>query len=272
MVMMFVPSGEFTMGYQEIIQSNEQNKKMQQIAHVVSLDNYWIDKTEITNDMFAKFVNATNYVTEVENFGSGYVAMPIVYWQKVDGASWKHPRGPNTDLINLGNHPVVQVTWKDASEYCKWAGRRLPTEAEWEKAARGDDMRKYPWGNNDWTGEQANMTDNNFYEYIQFKEMTSDKNDGYSFSAPIGSYPKGASPYGILDMAGNVWEWVSDWYGEGYYLSAPKHNPLGPSTGEVHIIRGMSWDIDYGEAAINRQINFPDGRSASLGFRCASSE
>jgi eukaryotic-like serine/threonine-protein kinase len=270
MRMVYVPAGEFYMGYQEYTASDPRYD-LQFPKHIVALDSYWMDKTEVTNAMFSKFVDATGYVTEAEKRGNGHVALPKVYWKRVDGASWENPLGPDSNIKKLKKHPVVQVSWNDANAYCQWAGRRLPTEAEWEKAARGLDLRIYPWGNTEWTGELANLPDKNFAQYIDFAAVKSEVDDGYTYTAPVGSYPKGASPYGVLDMAGNVWEWVYDWIGKEYISDAPAENPSGPSSGVMRVIRGMSWDIDYGESAIYRQNNWPDQSSASLGFRCAVS-
>jgi formylglycine-generating enzyme required for sulfatase activity len=271
MIMVNIPAGNFDMGYRDF-DPTDNRYTMQQPQHTVYLDEYWMDKTEVTNAMFAVFVADTQYVTEVETIGNGYVAAdPVTYWVKVDGASWRTPRGPDSTIVGFENHPVVQVTWNDANAYCRWAGRRLPTDAEWEKAARGTDMRLYPWGNDDPTGELANFPDTNLYQYLKFEVLNNGIDDGYAYTAPVGSYPKGASPYGILDMAGNAWEWVSDWFGADYYKHAPAQNPAGPSSGEMHIIRGGSYDASYGDSAVNRAADWPDGRSASLGIRCAYS-
>jgi formylglycine-generating enzyme required for sulfatase activity len=270
MTLMFVPSGEFGMGYRDY-DSADQKYDYQFRQHFVTLDSYWIDATEVTNAMFSKFVQETNHVTDAEKNGNGHVALPQIYWQRVDGATWRNPLGPDSNINGLGKHPVVQVSWNDASAFCQWAGRRLPTEAEWEKAARGTDMRLYPWGDSEPTGKLANFPDMNFAKYIQLDFMKTDVDDGYTFTAPVGSYPKGASPYGVLDMAGNVWEWVNDFSGGEELNDLPSENPTGPASGEVHVIRGASWDINYGEAAVNRQMDWPGESSASLGFRCALS-
>jgi formylglycine-generating enzyme required for sulfatase activity len=262
MEMLYIPAGEFIMGFKDFDPANNTYKftqpELQQPQHTIYLDDYWIDKTEITNRMFTKFINSSQYITDAEKRGNGIVASDQkTYWRRVEGLSWKNPIDPNKNIVGLGSHPVTQVSWNDANAYCIWAGRRLPTDAEWEKAARGTDMRIYPWGNNEPTGELANFPDKKLADYL--------------FSAPVGSYPKGTSPYGALDMAGNVWEWVYDWYGEEYYKISPMQNPTGPSTGEMHIIRGGSWDLNYGYAAVYRAVEFPNEGSASLGFRCAYS-
>ena len=127
--------------------------------HKVTLDAFWIDRTEVTNAMFAKFVAATSYKTDGEKAGKGFVLnLTSGQWEEMAGADWQHPRGPGSDLAGLDQHPVVQVSWNDATAYCAWAGRRLPTEAEWEKAARGTDGRKFPWGNQNVAGDLLNFS------------------------------------------------------------------------------------------------------------------
>jgi len=194
------------------------------------------------------------------------------------GADWQHPQGPESDLNGLNDYPVVQVSSLDANAYCEWAERRLPTEAEWEKVAGGvlvlsprrkEGSRKYPWGNNAPTGDLVNFCDKNCI--FDHKDLST--NDGYQGTSPVGHYAAGASPYGALDMAGNVWEWVSDTYNANYYASSPRENPTGPSPSETKIIRGGSWfntaplirvsDRDWGDT------NY---RVGGLGFRCAHAQ
>jgi formylglycine-generating enzyme required for sulfatase activity len=233
----------------------------------VYLDAFWIDRTEVTNAMFTEFVAATGYKTDAEKVDSGIVFNLLSKdWKLTKGADWQHPRGPTTDIRGLDNHPVVQVNWNDATAYCEWVGRRLPTEAEWEKAARGTDGRVYPWGNQPPAGNLLNFADRN----LDAPASNRGEDDGYSFTAPVGSYPDGASPYGALDMAGNVWERVSDWYSD--YASAPARNPTGPSSGDYVIIRGGSWSRAVWHVRTAFRLKYPQvNRSSGQGFRCASS-
>ena len=223
--LVYVPASEFTMGSTDLDSLASSDEKPQ---HSVMLDAFWIDQTEVTNAMYAKCVNAGNC---------------------------KPPT--NTDhFINSGyaNHPVVSVDWSQASAYCAWSERRLPTEAEWEKAARGTDGRIYPWGN-----EAPNNAFLNYNDYV--KDTTA-----------VGQYPNGKSPYGAYDMAGNVWEWTNDWYNETYYQSSPASNPLGPTSNTYQVFRGGSWNnTDYFVRSANRGWVEPTSTGLFIGFRCAQS-
>jgi len=227
MPLLFIPVGEFIMG------SNNGNPEEQPV-HNVHLDAYWIDQAEVTNGMYAMCVQ------------EGGCQPPSSTSSPTRGSYYGNPK--------YSNFPVIYVDWNKAQAYCLWANRRLPTEAEWEKAARGTDGRTYPWGNN-----APNSALLNF-----------DKNVGDS--TEVGKYPAGASYYGALDMAGNVWEWVADWYASNYYANSPLSNPLGPSSGELRVIRGGSWNSDiYDTRSEFRDRGVPDVTFNRIGFRCASS-
>jgi formylglycine-generating enzyme required for sulfatase activity len=262
MTQVFVPGGNFKMG-SDFISSGY---FWEDPIHTVFLDPYWIDQTEVTNVMFAAFVTQSGYQTEAEKTGSSIVFIPDTgkEWT-IRGADWQHPQGPDSSLSNLGQHPVVQISWNDALAYCKWAGRRLPTEAEWEKAARGTNSRTFPWGN-EFDGTRLNFAD------INLNVGWGNKNfdDGFQFTSPVGNYPSGASPYGALDMAGNVWEWVNDWGSEVYYQSSPSDNPGGPDSGIFRIYRGGSWqDPSDGNRTAFRGWIAPTDAKNTHGVRCA---
>jgi formylglycine-generating enzyme required for sulfatase activity len=264
MVMVFVPEGNFQMG------SND-GPDYEKPKHTVWLDAFWIDQTEVNNAQFEKFVKESSYETDAEIANWGYVFdMSSVKWLKVTGVNWRHPHGPTSNLDGLENHPVTYMSWNDASAFCKWAGRRLPSEAEWEKAARGTDYRLYPWGDQKPGNNLLNFADKN----ISLSWADKNTDDGYTFTSPVGHYPEGASPYGALDMAGNVWEWVNDWFDQNYYLSQTIwRNPTGPSTKSGRVLRGGSW---YDSGIVSRSSfrlgYYPMDGYAYYGFRCAVSQ
>jgi formylglycine-generating enzyme required for sulfatase activity len=262
-----IPAGDFIMGAtnqdrQIEASSNELPK------HKVYLDNYFIDRTEVTNEMFIAFVEATNYITVAEKTNYGHIYSDSINntWYTDPSANWRDPEGLGQGIKGRENYPVVQMNWEDAKNFCKWRGGRLPTEAEWEKAARGTNENIYPWGNT-YDGALLNGSD---------KTLGKDSNlfifnDGYAFTAPVGSFPEGASPYGVLDMAGNILEWVNDFYDENYYAQSPERNPTGPSNGQNHLLRGGSW---FSGPKNNRSANRTpaenlDVASINYGFRCA---
>ena len=224
MVMILIPAGEFTMGEPEGYDTSPE--------HLVYLDAYWIDQTEVTNAQYARCVGAGECAFRVQ------AAETEIHFDNPAYAS----------------HPVVYISWYDAVQYCEWAGRRLPTEAEWEKAARGVDGRIFPWGNSSPKEKLLN-----------FKNIIGD-------TTPIGSYPLGASPYGVLDMAGNVREWVADWFKAGYYRSSPSQNPPGPVAGEKRVLRGGSFTESFhGVRVTTRFAHIPESPGLNRGFRCAVS-
>jgi len=259
MPLLYVPAGEFKMG------SNNGGDDEKPV-HAINLDAFWIDETEVTNAMFSEFIDKTGYVTDAEKVGKSWVYQEDS-WQEVAGTDWAHPLGPASGISNIMNYPVVHVSWNDAKDYCEWVDRRLPTEAEWEKAASWDNEQGikyiYPWGN-DFNGNLLNFCDKN----CSFSWADRNSDDGYEFISPVGTYPAGASPYGALDMAGNVWEWTSDWY-DAY----PGNSESNSAFGITHrVLRGGSWNY-YLDLARSTSRNWSDPTSSGsyLGFRCSRS-
>lgn len=301
--MVWVPGGTFQMG-------SATGAADCRPVHKVTVDGFWMDATEVTNAEFKKFVDATGYVTVAERaaapqeFPEG-VARDLVaslkepiepgalvfsvppkvtslsdffqWWHWQPGANWRHPEGPESSIKDRMDHPVVQVAWEDAAAYAKWAGKRLPTEAEWEFAARGGlDRKPFVWGDekepggkmmaNIWTGE--------------FPAENTAK-DGWARSAPVKSFP--ANGFGLFDMSGNVWEWTADWYRPDYYKDSPEKNPQGPADsydpGEVgmpkKVMRGGSFlcsdNYCIGFQPGIRSRTTPDTALQHLGFRCVQS-
>jgi len=254
------------------------------IVHTVELTGFGIDATTVTNDDFARFVDATGYRSEAERFGYSAVfhlslaadrrdvvgrPAAVPWWLGVSGADWRHPGGRHSDIDGLGDHPVVHVSWNDAHAYCDWAGRRLPTEAEWEYAARGGlPGARFPWGNDllDADGNwRCNIWQGTF-------PTVNTLDDGWLTTAPARTYrPNG---YGLWQTIGNVWEWCADWFDPGYYATSPRRNPTGPPTGTSRVMRGGSFLCHdsycnrYRNSA--RSSNTPDSSTANIGFRTVS--
>lgn len=226
--MVTIPSGPF-------IRGTDEGGFDERPQRTIYLDKFSIDRTEVTNHQYQQFVLAT---------GHRKPGLPARYAKslgKVKGI----------------NQPVVYVSWDDAMEYCRWKGKRLPTEAEWEKAMRGSDGRLWPWGNK----EQANGAN---WARVQ---------DGYEVSAPVGSFQTDKSPYGVMDGAGNVIEWVADWYDETYYKSSPERNPPSPEYGTYRVLRGGGYTTTGGDVRItSRSKMMADFRDETIGFRCALSK
>lgn len=290
--MVWIAGGSFKMGTSEYPDA--------QPVHQVTVKGYWIDEHEVTNAEFKAFVKATHYVTVAERplNPADYPGVPLDklvpgsavfspptnnvalddyqnWWKYVAGANWKHPSGPKSSIDGLDNYPVVQICYEDAKAYAKWAGKRLPSEAEWEFAARaGRPNTKYYWGTElkpkgKWQANifQGSFPNNNLAE------------DGYKEAAPVRSFPK--NPFGIYDLEGNVWEWCSDLYRSDYYKSSPKLNPKGPTSSydpeepgvEKHVQRGGSFLCS--DQYCIRYIAGSRGKGETtsacnhLGFRCA---
>jgi len=299
--MVWIPGGEFSMG------SEDAEMRDARPFHRVAIDGFWMDQTEVTNEEFARFVKATGYVTVAErtpeakdfpgvppeNLVAGSVVftppnqeVPLdnhfAWWRYVPGANWRHPEGPESNLKGKEKHPVVHIAFADASAYAQWAGKRLPTEAEFEFAARGGlDRKRFAWGDEFKPGGK--------FQANSFQGHFPDKNtgeDGFIGSAPVGSFtPNG---FGLFDMAGNVWEWTTDWYRADYYKTlAATHqvtrNPQGPADSfdpseprvakRVH--RGGSFlcTDEYCARYMpgGRGKGEPDTGTNHLGFRCVRS-
>jgi serine/threonine-protein kinase len=229
MEMVYVPAGDFKMGS---LDTDRPSATIERPQRSVFLDAFWIDKTEVTNKMYEQ-CTAEGKCKPPESKASSHQAN---YY----GNS------------QFNNYPMINVAWEDARSYCTWAGRQLPSEAQWEKAARGTDARIYPWGN---TPPSESLTN--------FSRLIDD-------TSPVGSYPDGKSAYGAMDMAGNVWEWVADWYSDSYYTVSPGKNPTGPATGTLRILRGGSYyNLAFALRVAARLPYAPTLHSPLAGFRCA---
>jgi len=234
--MVVIPSGEFPMG---VPLGDRDGGRDEYPRHDVFVDTFYMDQFEVTNGRYLEFVKATGH------------RVP------------QNPTNPTRNLWHgdaitesLADRPVINVDWYDAEAYCKWAGKRLPTEAEWEKAAKGTSDRRFPWGNVEPTDKHLNFNQ----RWIGEKTLM-----------PVGSYEAGKSPFGVYDIVGNVWEWVNDWYDPRYYEKSPVKNPQGPDTGTMKIIRGAGWQNETPAVRIFTRVNSdPKVRNESTGFRCAA--
>ncbi len=294
--MVWITPGKFWMG-------SDEGQEDERPAHSVALDGFWMDRTEVTNEEFSRFTRATGYVTVAERtptakdypdvpphrLVAGSVVFspppdvtsfenPYLWWEYRPGANWRHPEGPGSDLKGRDKHPVVHICWEDARAYAQWAGKRLPTEAEWEYAARGGlDREPFCWGSelapeNQW---RANIWQGRFPN-----ENT--LGDGFRATSPVASYPPNG--YGLYDMSGNVWEWCQDWYLPDYYCSSPARNPRGPDTSFDPNEPGVAKRVQRGGSFLCSEIYCvgyrpsarmkapPDTGLSHSGFRCVRSQ
>ncbi len=233
--MVLIPAGTFPMGVPKAARDGGLDERPN---HEVFVDTFYMDKYELTNGRYLQFVTETGH------------RIP------------QHPSDPKKGLWkghmmpeSVTDIPVINVDWHDADAYCRWAGKRLPTEAEWEKAAKGPNDWRFPWGDVEPTREHLNF--NQSWR-------------GEATLTQVGIYEKGKSPYGVYDVAGNVWEWVADWYDAGYYAISPARNPKGPETGTHKTLRSSGWQGETPQVRIFTRIkSLPTDRNNSTGFRCA---
>lgn len=275
-----IPAGRFTMGNDD---PGSYAADGEGPAHEVELSAFSIGRVAVTNDLFGAFVEATDHRTTAERVGSSFVFAGLLpddfpptravvgapWWREVEGASWRHPTGPASGIADRGRHPVVHVSWFDAHAFCEWAGCRLPTEAEWERAARGGvEAFHYPWGAEREPGGQHRM---NVYQGDFPRRDTGA--DGWVGTCPVDTFPPNG--FGLHETTGNVWEWCADWYSSSAYRTAPHRNPTGPERGTHRVMRGGSYLCHESYCrryrVDARSMNTPDSSSGNLGFRIARS-
>jgi len=278
--MVLIPAGSFVMG-REVREGWSPMAAPEMFddelpPHEVYVDAFYIDRYEVTNRQFKEFVDATGYLTDAEDHGGSMVMVPAdqadtpvkgtdIGWKFVEGASWRTPEGPGSSIEELMDHPVVHVSWNDANAYAKWIGKRLPTEAEWEKAARGGTNTNWFWG--DSLGEAGKYQ--NFYaEHRLDYKYPPEVFDGYDRTSPVGSFlPNG---YGLYDTSGNVFEWTNDWYQYDYFSHSPRNNPKGPENGDGKVIKGGGWYLcECFTRPANREPRDIVDHDHGLGFRLA---
>lgn len=277
--MVELPGGEFLMGTEDKEGFPADGEGPVREVYVAP---FAIDAYTVSNTRYADFVDATGYVTDAERFGWSFVFAKFLpselrrisrrpeatpWWCGVQGAMWRHPEGPGSDLAGREDHPVIHISWADALAYCQWAGARLPTEAEWEYAARGGLVQaRYPWGDELTPGGEHRC---NIWQGTFPTNNTGE--DGYLGTAPVDAYqPNG---FGLHNVAGNVWEWCADWFSPDWQRTGPRRNPSGPTMGDNRVMRGGSYMCHHSYCnryrVAARSKNAPDSSGGNLGFRIA---
>jgi formylglycine-generating enzyme len=276
--MVLVAEGAFRMGAEDRFAYTDDGEGP---VREVETSAYWIDTRAVSNAEFGAFVDTTAYITEAERFGWSFVFGGLLpndfpptegvaaapWWRKVEGASWRHPEGPHSALDGQHDHPVVHVSWSDAVAYCAWAGKRLPSEAEWERAARGGlDGSAFPWGDELAPGGEHRM---NVWQG-QFPNRNT-LEDGYLGTAPVDSFTP--NEFGLFNMTGNVWEWAADWFHPTFRQRDRRHDPKGPPRGTNKVQKGGSYLCHHSYChryrVAARQGSTPDSSTGNVGFRCA---
>ncbi|AFL88490.1 hypothetical protein Terro_2590 [Terriglobus roseus DSM 18391] len=277
--MVLLPGGRFLMGSESADSFPDDGEGP---VRPVTVDAFWMDRFVVRNRDFAPFVDATQYVTEAERIGWSFVFAGDLppnadgstsvqvhgaeWWQGIEGATWSHPEGPSSDISTRAEHPVVHVSWNDAAAYAAWAGKRLPTEAEWEFAARGGlEQAAYPWGDDLTPGGKhlCNIWQGDF-------PTSNTAEDGFASTCPADAFPPNG--YGLFGMTGNTWEWIADWSHPTWHQHATRHNPLGPPEGVARVLKGGSYLCHrsycnrYRVGA--RSSNTPDSATTNISFRC----
>jgi formylglycine-generating enzyme required for sulfatase activity len=276
--MVLLPGGEFLMGSDDPAGYPTDGEGP---VRTVAVRPFLIDPYAVTNERFAAFAGATGYITDAQRYGWSFVFAGLLpddftetrgvasapWWRQVEGADWRHPEGPQSGLSGRDDHPVVHISWADAMAYCAWAGVRLPTEAEWEYAARGGlEGNRYPWGDELTPGGEylCNIWQGKFPHRNTCE-------DGFYGTAPVGTFPPNG--YGLYEMTGNAWEWCGDWFSPTYYRDGTRDDRHGPEEGTHRVIRGgsylchESYCFRYRVAA--RSASTPDSSTGNMGFRVA---
>jgi len=259
--MVLIPGGTFFMG-------DDLGLDIEKPVHEVHVDPFYMDTHEVTVAQFAEFVEATGHVTDAEKNG-GSTIWNGDSWEMTDGINWSFGGDGTAHTEAEQNHPVTHLSWNDANAYAQWVGKRLPTEAEWEYAARGgENGYRFAWGNDPLAGDAlANVADETFARVVTDWPYTAGYDDGYVFGAPVGSFPPNS--LGLHDMSGNAWEWCADFFDEEYYSRSPRENPRNEEADERRVMRGNSWDGRPGLLRASRRTSdLQSNTYADTGFRC----